>query len=151
MSVSLCCTASAEDVGAAIQSALAHDPRVELAEAATDLARSEAVSQLSGFLPTIEGTVSYTDDGLRSSSLDTLQERDGTTLGVTVSQPVFQAFSDINRYRAARKSVDQQEFLELDARNRIALGAARAHASTVFLSRGRGQSKQQYRFAQPPI
>lgn len=109
-----------------------HDPRAELAQAATKIARSDAISQLSDFLPTIEGTVSYTDDNLRSSSLDTLQERDGTTLGVTVSQPVFQTFSDINRYRAARKGVEQQKYLEVDTRNQIALSAARAHAATIF-------------------
>ena len=131
-SLSFCGAAEAENVAEAIAFAMNHDPRAELAEAATKLARSDAVSQLSGFLPTIEGTVSYTDDGFRSSSLDTLQERDGTTLGVTVSQPVFQAFSDINRYRAARKGVEQQEYLEVDTRNQIALSAARAHAATIF-------------------
>ena len=125
-------SAAAEDVQTAIEAALAHDPRAELAAAATDTARSDVVSQLSGFLPTVEGTVSYTDDNLRSASLDTLQERDGTTLGVTVSQPVFQTFTSVNRYRAAKRTVSRQEFLETNTRNQIALSAARAHAGTVF-------------------
>ena len=125
-------SAFADDVRSAIHAALGHDPRVALAKSATNAAKGDKLSSLSGFLPTIEGSVSYTDDDFRSSSLDTLQERDGTTLGVTVSQPVFQSFSDINRFREASKSVKQQKYLEENARNQVALTAAQAHAGTVL-------------------
>ncbi len=122
-----------ETVVGAIRAALFHNPQIRAAAAQTDAAKAERFRALGGFLPNIEATATYADDDLRSSSLQTLTDRDGTTLGVTAVQPVFQGLAAINRFRAARARVSQSDLSLLAAQQQTALDAARAHAGVILL------------------
>jgi len=124
--------ASGETVREAIAAALAFAPELDVARSERRAADAERFRALGGFLPDIEASVAYTDDDLRSDSLPTLTDRNGTTLGLSVSQPVFQGLSAVNRYRAARARRDQAGHGLLGAREAIALEAARAHAGVVL-------------------
>lgn len=122
----------AETVIGAIRAALSHDPQIRSAAAQHDAARAERIRALGGFLPNVEASATYTDDDLRSASLDALNDRDGTTLGVTAVQPVFQGLAAINRFRAARARVSQSDLALLAAQQQTALDAARAHAGVIL-------------------
>ena len=124
--------AQGETVADAVRDALLHDPQIDVASAQQDAAGAERFRALGGFLPNIEATASYTDDALRSSTLSTLEDRDGTTLGVTASQPVFQGLSTLNRFREARARFSQAQHALTDARQRTALAAAQSHAGVVL-------------------
>lgn len=121
-----------ETVAVAIRAALLHNPRIDVANAQVDAARAERFRALGQFLPNIEASAAYTDDALRSSSLQTLLDRDGTTLGITASQPVFQGLAAINRFREARARLTQSDFALLAAQQDTALDAARAHAAVIL-------------------
>jgi outer membrane protein len=122
----------AETVIGAIRAALAHNPQIRLAEGRKDAAKADRFRALGGFLPNIEASATYADDSLRSETLQSLTDRDGTTIGVTAVQPVFQGLSAINRYRAARSRVDQSDLTLTAALQQTALEAARAHAGVVL-------------------
>ena len=122
----------AETVVGAIRAALSHDPQIRAAAAQNDAAKAERFRALGGFLPSIEASATYADGDLRSSSLQTFTDRDGTTLGVTAVQPVFQGLAAINRFRAARARVSQSDLSLLAAQQQTALAAARAHAGVIF-------------------
>lgn len=121
-----------ETVSVAIEAALNHNPRVNIADAQLDAARAERLRAFGRFLPDIAASASYTNDDLRSSTLQTLQERDGTTVGITASQPIFQGLSVLNRFREAKARLSQSDFALLAARQETALEAARTHAGTVL-------------------
>ncbi len=124
--------ASGETVAIAIQAALRHNPRVDIANAQLDAAKADRLRAFGQFLPEIEATAAYTNDDLRSSTLQTLQDRDGTTVGVTASQPIFQGLSALNRYRESRARLTQSDFALLAALQGTALDAARAHAGVIL-------------------
>ncbi|PQA86460.1 TolC family protein [Hyphococcus luteus] len=121
-----------ETVKGAIRAALSHDPQISAAAAQKDAAKAERFRALGGFLPNIEASATYADDSLRSDSLQTLTDRDGTTLGITAVQPVFQGLAAINRFRAARARVSQSDLSLLAAQQETALAAARAHAGVIL-------------------
>lgn len=122
----------AHTVVGAIRAALSHNPQIRIAAARQDAARAERFRALGGFLPNIEASASFTDDSLRSDTLQTLNDRDGTTIGVTAVQPVFQGLSTINRFRAAKARVSQSDLSLLAAQQQTALEAARAHAGVIL-------------------
>ena len=121
-----------ETVAVAIMAALSHNPRVDIANAQLDAAKAERLRAFGQFLPNIEASASYTNDDLRSSTLQTLQDQDGTTVGVTASQPIFQGLSALNRYRESKARLTQSDFALLAARQDTALEAARSHAGVVL-------------------
>lgn len=121
-----------ETVIGAIRAALAHNPEIRLAEGRKDAAKADRFRALGGFLPNIEASAVYANDDWRSETLPTLTDRDGTTIGVTAVQPVFQGLSAINRYRSARASVSQSDLIVIAARQQTVLEAARAHAGVVL-------------------
>lgn len=121
-----------ETVTAAVVAALSHNPQIDIAQSRRDSAKSDQFRAFGQFLPEIEATASYTDDHWRSENLQTLQDRDGTTVGVTAVQPVFQGLATLNRFREARTRLNQQELALLAAKQQTALEAARAHASVIF-------------------
>ena len=124
--------ADGETVAVAIMAALSHNPRVDIANAQLDAAKAERLRAFGQFLPNIEASASYTNDDLRSSTLQTLQDQDGTTVGVTASQPIFQGLSALNRYRESKARLTQSDFALLAARQDTALEAARSHAGVVL-------------------
>ncbi|MFC2953184.1 TolC family protein [Marinicaulis aureus] len=117
---------------AAIRDALRHNPQLRIAEARQDAAKSERFRALGGFLPDVEATASYTDDRWRSDGLEVVGMSEGTTLGVTAVQPLFQGLSAFNRFRAARARVSQSELALLSTMQQTALDAARAHAGVIL-------------------
>lgn len=121
-----------ETVVGAIRAALSHNPSIRAAAAQQDAAKAERFRALGGFLPDIEASATYADDSLRSSSLQTLSDRDGTTVGITAVQPVFQGLAAINRFRAARARVSQSDLSLLAVQQQTALEAARAHAGVIL-------------------
>lgn len=121
-----------ETVVGAIRAALSHNPQIRIAAAQKDAAKAERFRALGGFLPNIEASASFTDDSLRSNTLQTLTDQDGATVGVTAVQPVFQGLSAINRFRAARARVSQSDLSLLATQQQTALEAARAHASVIL-------------------
>ena len=121
-----------ETVIGAIRAALAHNPEIRLAQGRKDAAKADRFRALGGFLPNIEASAVYADDSLRSETLQTLTDRDGTTVGITAVQPVFQGLTAINRYRSARARVDQSELTVIAARQQTVLEAARAHAGVIL-------------------
>ncbi|WP_425409695.1 TolC family protein [Hyphococcus sp.] len=121
-----------ETVVAAVRAALGHSPQIDIAESRRDSARADRFQAFGQFLPEIEASASYADDKWRSETLQTLQDRDGTTLGVTAVQPIFQGLAAINRFREARAKLSQQELSLLAARQQTALDAARAHAGVIL-------------------
>ena len=122
-----------ETVEAAIKAALNNNPQLDIAQSRVDAAEADRFAALGQFLPDIEVSAAYSDDSLRSSSLQTLQDRDGTTLGVTAVQPISQGLSALNRYRGARASLNEADFSFTAARQQTALAAARAHASVLLM------------------
>ena len=123
-----------ESVLDAVRAALTTNPQVELAASRVDNAKADRFAALGGFLPDIEVSAAYADESLRSNSLQTLQDRDGTTLGVTAVQPVSQGLSTLNRFRGAKARTSEADLAYDAVRQETALAAARAHAS-VLLSR----------------
>lgn len=121
-----------ETVFDAINGALSHNPQIRIAKSQFQSAKAERFRAFGQFLPEIEASASYTDDSWRSSSLQTLQDRDGTTVGVTAVQPIFQGLTTFNRFREARNRMTQSEMSLLAAYQQTALDAARAHASVVL-------------------
>lgn len=121
-----------ESVADSIQFALARNPQISLAIAQLDAAKAEKFLAVGKFLPSIEGTASYAHEDWRSRSLETLNQRDGATLGITVRQPVFQGMTGLHRLRAQKSQVRASEFSVLDSKSQIALLAARAHASVTL-------------------
>ena len=121
-----------ETVRDAVSAALGFAPQLDIAQSQRRAAGAEEFRALGGFLPNVEASVSYTDDALRSETLSTLTDRNGTTLGLSVSQPVFQGLAVVNRYRAARARRAQAGHGILSAREEIALDAAQAHAAVVL-------------------
>lgn len=123
-----------ESVEQAIAAALTHNPQVDLAEAGIDAARADRFGALGQYLPSIEGSAGYTDESWRSDTLDSLQDRDGLTVGVTVSQPIFTGFSTTNRYKESSSRLEEARLSARQTQEQIALQAARVHAN-VILSR----------------
>lgn len=121
-----------ETVIAAIKAALEHNPQIDIAESRRDSSKADQFRALGQFLPEIEATAAYADDSWRSKTLQTLQDRDGTTVGVTAVQPVFQGLATINRFREARARLNEADLSLLSTRQQIALEAARAHAGVVL-------------------
>lgn len=121
-----------ETVRDAIGAALDFAPQIDVAQSQRRAAGAEQFRALGGFLPNVEASLSYTDDSLRSDTLATLTDRNGTTLGLSVSQPVFQGLAVVNRYRAARARHAQAGHGVLSAREETALDAAQAHAGVVL-------------------
>jgi outer membrane protein len=124
--------AGAESVAHAIRAALVHDPRIDIANSRLGAAKADRFRAFGQFLPDIEASASYTNADLRSQTLPTLVDRDGTTIGLVASQPVFQGLSALNRLRESRSRFTQSDFALLAARQGTALQAARAHASVVL-------------------
>ena len=125
----------AEDAGTvrgAIIAALTHNPQIRIAAAQHYQAKAERFRALGGFLPDIEATATYTDEDWRNSGALPTTGSDGTTIGVTAVQPVFQGLSAINRFRAARSRVLQAELALLSVMQQTALDAARAHAGVIL-------------------
>jgi len=116
----------------AVAQALAHNPQIEIAKSQERSADAEGIRALGRFLPNVQANVSYTDDSWRSTSLDTLNDRDGATLGFTVSQPIFQGLESFNQFREARARITQAELSLLDTRHQIGLQAASAHAGVIL-------------------
>ncbi len=125
-------TPDGESVRYAILAALAHNPEIDVARARAQAASAGKLRAIGSFLPNIEATVSYADDSLRSTALNTLEDRDGTTLGITASQPIFQGLSSINEFRAARARVSQSKFVLLGAREQVGLAASQAHSGVIL-------------------
>lgn len=121
-----------ETVQEAIKAALGFAPQLDIARSQQKAAGADRFRALGGFLPNVEASLSYTDDAWRSSTLSTLDDRNGTTLGFTASQPVFQGFAAVNRYRAARARYAEASHGLLSAREQIALEAAQTHASVIL-------------------
>lgn len=124
--------AAANTVVSAIRAALTHNPQIRIAVAQKDAAKAERFRALGGFLPNIEASATFTDDSLRSDTLQTLTDQDGTTIGVTAVQPIFQGLSAINRFRAAKARVSQSDLSLLATQQQTALDAARAHAAVIL-------------------
>ncbi|MHA7873099.1 MAG: TolC family protein, partial [Hyphococcus sp.] len=103
-------TASGESVGEAIRAALAHNPQIDIAGAQLEAAKAERLRAIGRFLPSVEASAAYTNDDLRSQTLQTLFDQDGTTVGVTASQPIFQGLTAVNRLREARARLSQSDF-----------------------------------------
>lgn len=121
-----------DTVADAIEAALAFNPDVEIARSQFAAAKADRFAALGQFLPDIEVTAAYTDENLRSASLQTLTDRDGATLGVTAVQPVSQGLTAFNRFRSARARQSQAELAYLAAQLQTAFAAANAHASVVL-------------------
>ncbi len=124
--------ATGETVVNAIETALANNPQIEVSKSQLDAAKADRFAALGQFLPDIEVSAAYADDNWRSSSLQTLQDRDGTTFGVTAVQPLSQGLSTFNRYRSARARANQANLSFLSVRQQVAFNAARAHAGVVL-------------------
>ncbi len=121
-----------ETVVNAVAAALSHDPQIAVALSRRDSAAADRFRAFGQFLPEIEATAAYTDEDWRSDSLQTLQDRDGTTVGITAVQPIFQGLTTINRFREARARLSQSDLLLLAARQETALQAAQAHADAIL-------------------
>ena len=115
-----------------IRAALTHNPQIGVADAEIRAARAGRFRALGQFLPSVQGSARYARDDFRSSTLDTLEDRDGLTLGLTVSQPVFRGLSTFNGFREQRARVRASEFLLDDTQMQVAVLAARAHAAVIF-------------------
>ncbi len=125
-------SAQGETVSEAVNAALTFNPRIASARAQEKGARAERFRALGGFLPSVEGNASYAGEDFRSNRIDTLEDRDGLTLGLTVRQPIFEGLSTINAFREARANLAEARFSLADAHEQAALSAARAHASVVL-------------------
>ncbi len=120
-------------VVSAIRAALTHNPQIRIAAAQKDAAEADRFRALGGFLPDISATATYTDDSWNNApASQTLPTDQGTTVGVTAVQPVFQGLSAVNSFRAARARVSQSDLSLLAAMQQTALDAARAHAGVVL-------------------
>ncbi|MEM7518423.1 MAG: TolC family protein, partial [Planctomycetota bacterium] len=119
-------------VGDAVFAALANNPQLDIALAREGAARAELFASFGQFLPEIQGLANYARQDWRSSTLETLEDRDGLTVGVTVRQPVFQGFSAANRFRENRRRLDQSRASVEQTREQTSLMAAQAHAALVF-------------------
>ena len=124
--------ANGESVKDAIETALVFNPQIEISKSQVDAAAADRFAAFGQFLPDVEVTAAYTDDDWRSSSLQTLQDRDGTTFGVTAVQPISQGLATFNRYRSARARLNQADLSFLSVRQQVAFSAARAHANVVL-------------------
>ena len=124
--------ANGETVKDAIETALSFNPQIEISKSQVDAAAADQFAAFGQFLPDVEVTAAHTDDSWRSSSLQTLQDRDGTTFGVTAVQPISQGLATFNRYRSARSRLNQADFSFLSVRQQVAFNAARAHANVVL-------------------
>ncbi len=127
--------ASGAGVGLAVAQALARNPQIALAASDVAAARADRFGAVGGFLPRIEAWATYTDAALRNDSINAFQETDGLSTGVTFSQPVFQGFTAVNRYREAKARLLQSELTEAQTRELVALDAARAHAAVTLARR----------------
>lgn len=124
--------AAVGSVSASISAALRHNPQIRIASAQKDAAKAERFRALGGFLPDVEASATFADDNWRSDSPTGLNNDTGTTVGITVVQPVFQGLSTLNRFRAAKARVTQSDLALLAAMQQTALDAARAHAGVVL-------------------
>lgn len=124
--------ADGETVADAIIGALAFNPQIAIAQSRQKAAEADKFRAFGSFLPEIEASATYASDDLRSSTLQTLQDQDGTTVGITASQPVFQGLTTINRFREARERLSEAENLFQSARHQTALEAARTHAGVIL-------------------
>jgi outer membrane protein len=122
----------AESVWDAIAAALANNPDVQIARSQFAASKADRFAALGQFLPDIEVTAAYADENLRSATLQTLQDRDGATLGVTAVQPISQGLSAFNRFRSAQARQSQSELAFQSVRLQTALEAAQAHAAVIL-------------------
>ncbi|MEO1251981.1 MAG: TolC family protein [Pseudomonadota bacterium] len=123
---------SGASVSDTVRAALLNNPQVQIAKSRLDAAEADRFAALGGMLPDVEISAAYADEDLRSNRLQTLQDRDGTTVGVTAIQPVSQGLSAFNRFRSARASLDEAGHFYESVRQQTAFAAARAHASVVL-------------------
>ena len=121
-----------ETVADAITIAISRNPQIPLAIAQRDAVKAEKFRAIGQFLPSVEGTGSYAHEDFRSASLDTLNERDGVTMGVSFRQPVFRGFTTLYGFREQNARLRSSEYSVLDSQSRVALLAARAHASVTL-------------------
>ncbi len=121
-----------ETVVDAIKTALANNPQIEISKSRLDAAKADRFAALGQFLPDVQVTAAYSDESWRSESLQTLQDRDGTTFGVTAVQPLSQGLTTFNRYRSARARASQADLSFLSVRQQVAFNAAQAHAAVVL-------------------
>ena len=123
---------SSTSIEKSIALALQHNPQISVAEAQNRGARSERFRAFGQFLPSIEGSALYASEDLRSSTLDSLQDRDGLTLGVSVRQPIFTGLSTFNSFREQRAKVRASEHNFTNSKVQVGLLAAQVHGQVVL-------------------
>jgi len=121
--------AIAQTVDDAIQSALRHNPQLDISSADTDVARAQRIGAIGQLLPSVSATVSASHEDWRSDELERLRKEDGMTYSLAFSQPVFQGGTAYFGVKEANASTKAQVLLEKESRQRVAEAAAIAHAA----------------------
>lgn len=124
--------AQAQTVDDAIQSALRHNPQLDISASDTDVARAQRIGAIGQLLPSVSASVSASREQWRSEDLERLRNEDGVTYSLAFSQPVFQGGTAYFGLKEANASTKAQLLLEKENRQLVAEAAAIAHASLTL-------------------
>ncbi|MEL6727121.1 MAG: TolC family protein [Pseudomonadota bacterium] len=124
--------AQAQTVDDAIQSALRHNPQLDISASETDVARAQRIGAIGQLLPSVSASVSASREQWRSEDLERLRNEDGVTYSLAFSQPVFQGGTAYFGLKEANASTKAQLLLEKENRQLVAEAAAIAHASLTL-------------------
>ncbi|MEO0451635.1 MAG: TolC family protein [Pseudomonadota bacterium] len=124
--------AQAQTVDDAIQSALRHNPQIDISASETDVARAQRIGAFGQLLPSVSASVSASREQWRSEDLERLRNEDGVTYSLAFSQPVFQGGTAYFGLKEANASTKAQLLLEKENRQLVAEAAAIAHASLTL-------------------
>ena len=122
----------AQTVDDAIQSALRHNPQLDISAAETDAARAQKFGAFGQLLPSVSASVSASHEDWRSDELERLRKEDGVTYSLAFSQPVFQGGTAYFGLKEADASTKAQMLLEQESRQLVAEAAAVAHAALTL-------------------
>lgn len=125
-------TASAEGVDRTLEKALQESAKLKAEEARRDGTKAGVDAAVAAFLPTVSFT---TDWALRGAVGYSAPQPGNTptpsTIGVTVSQPIFDGFRRYNDLKRARAAETAGTYALADARQQVLLDAAAAHLAVI--------------------
>jgi len=105
-------------------------PAIIAARAQLDAARSNVTVTRSQYLPTVDFTGNYYQNGRPGQQLSSTRTKE-TTIGVVLTIPLFDGFSSHYKVAGAEAQVEEKEATLADTENQTLMDVVKAHADAV--------------------
>lgn len=113
-----------------LEEAKTKHPAILSAQSQLEALREKVVIARSEGLPTLDLTGNYYENAYPNQGLQTTQSRN-TTIGITLTLPVFEGFVRTYRIRGAEAQVEQAEAQILDIHNQVITEVVKAYSEAI--------------------